>query len=337
MGGEILLCDTCSHAFSSDLLPSAKENAQMAEVLRSNREHPDPSFLHTVISSSPAELVRFDEEIGRLKAIVDRLQAARAALQSHYDACRSVVSALPRLPSEILCDVFALIPPDARSDYRRIDIDKGIKEESRCVAQVQLLRVAGVCSRWYGLVMGTPALWTEILLEARYWEYSHGPDRARMLRMLSSVLDRGANSPLNLRFGYGRGRLPAPELLKLLAQHSRRWRQVSVWMIDRNIGCLSAVKGQLPLLEALTVHGESLKARGQDLLDLFKDAPRLTSLTFYGAVKALSTFPAKQLQHCALHIEPKQLGAALSFANDLSSSAKLCLEAMLIVSTFCVV
>jgi hypothetical protein len=97
--------------------------------------------------------------------------------------------------------------------------------------------------------------------------------------------------------------------------------------MDDHIQHLSAVKGQLPLLEALTIDGDSLGARGPDLFDLFGDAPRLTSLTFNGTVKRLSTFSdMSQLQQFSLqNVAPAELGAALSFANKLSRSARFVL------------
>ncbi|KAJ7274953.1 hypothetical protein C8J57DRAFT_238330 [Mycena rebaudengoi] len=309
---EVLLCDACSHTFSSDLLPSPKEKADLVEILRSNCEPPETSPIYAVMSDAPAELARYDMEIAQQRGILDELQAARDTIQSFYNTCRSIVSALHRLPSEILCDIFALIPPDAKRM-------SGIKEETKSIAQVHLLRLAGVCSRWRVLVMGSPALWSEVLLKPMDWAHSDGPAQARMLGLLKFALDRGANWPLTLHVGQH----PKPKSLLLLAQYSRRWCRVTLSLMDHNIQHLSAVKGQLPLLEALTIHGDSLRERGPDLFDLFGDAPRLTSLTFNGTVKKLSTFSnMDQLQHFSLqNVAPAELGAALSFANKLSPSA----------------
>ncbi|KAJ7274960.1 hypothetical protein C8J57DRAFT_1505696 [Mycena rebaudengoi] len=321
MGSKVRLCDACSRMLSSDLLPSPKEMADLVEILRSNYEPPEPSPLRAVISDAPAELARYDFEIIRLQGILDEMRTARDSIQSRYNTCRSIASALRRLPSEILCDIFALIPPDAQQVY-------GIKTEMTSIAQVHLLRLAGVCLRWRGLVMGSPVLWSEILLKPKYWAHGDGPAQARMLGLLKFALDRGANSPMTLHVEHD-SRSRSPEPLTLLAQHSGRWRRVTLSLRDHNIQHLSAVKGQLPLLEALTIDGNSLGARGPDLFDLFGDAPRLTSLTctLNDAVQALSTFSGmKQLQHFSLRVKPEQLGAALSFANKLSPSTRFVLR-----------
>ncbi|KAJ7274957.1 hypothetical protein C8J57DRAFT_238371 [Mycena rebaudengoi] len=319
---EVLLCDACGHTFSSDLFPSPKEKADLAEILRSKCEFPETS-LRGVISGAPAELARCDMEIARQRGILDELQAARDSLQSCYNTCRSIVSALRRLPSEILCDIFALIPPDARRDNRWLD-RKGIAEEIG-LAQVHLLRVASVCSRWHVLVMGTPALWSEILLHLWDWVNS-GSNQARMLALLNSVLDRGGDSPMTLRVERD-ANISAAEPLTLVAQHSRRWRRVTLSITAADIRHLSAVNGQLPLLEALTLDGRYLNDRGSDLLDLFGDAPRLTSLTFHGSLNALSAFSdMKRLQYFSLqNVAPAELSAALSFADKLSRSARFVL------------
>ncbi|KAJ7274933.1 hypothetical protein C8J57DRAFT_1505670 [Mycena rebaudengoi] len=80
---------------------------------RFHDEPPEQSSLRAVISSSPAELARYDAEIGRLQGRLQKMQTARAALQFYYDGRRSVFSALHRLPSEILCAIFASVPPDS--------------------------------------------------------------------------------------------------------------------------------------------------------------------------------------------------------------------------------
>ncbi|KAJ7274894.1 hypothetical protein C8J57DRAFT_1313028, partial [Mycena rebaudengoi] len=150
MGSEIPLCDRCNHGFSSKLLPNPTETALLASLLRSNCEPSDPSHYHAVIASSPAELARFDEEIRRLQSILHQAQTARTALQFHYDACRSVVSAVHRLPSEILCNIFALIPASYYINHDIETEEKLEKDEIRHVSQAHLIRIACVCARWHG-------------------------------------------------------------------------------------------------------------------------------------------------------------------------------------------
>ncbi|KAJ7285200.1 hypothetical protein C8J57DRAFT_1462200 [Mycena rebaudengoi] len=285
MRSEVLLCDICNSTFSSDLLPSLTDTAQLIEVIRSNCEPPEPSYPRSVLSSAPRELARYDAEICRLRRIQDEMQTARDALQSHYDACRSVFSAIHRLPSEILCGIFAFIPAD-----------------------VHLERIAGVCSRWHGLVMGTPALWCELWLNT-----DHLPSDAeeRLMHILKCVLDRGANSPLTARVTC---RLH-PKLLELFAQYSHRWRDLYVHGIPYGgLGPLNSVRGHLPLLESLDINASGASPGA---MDIFNDAPRLTRLTFCGSGDSLSSFPLTQLQHLSYEVEASGLGAALAVMSDL--------------------
>ncbi|KAJ7274944.1 hypothetical protein C8J57DRAFT_1592453 [Mycena rebaudengoi] len=171
MGFEVTLCDNCNHAFSSDLFPNPNETTHL---VRSNGVPPEQSHLHSVLSSSPAELARFDKEIARLQTILERIQNARAVLQSHYDGCRSVFSLLHHMPSEILCKIFACVPPPEPHDFTKTQtVKRGMDEEFEPVAQVHLLRLASVCSRWRTLVMGTHALWSKVTVHSYYWAPEH--------------------------------------------------------------------------------------------------------------------------------------------------------------------
>ncbi|KAJ7274937.1 hypothetical protein C8J57DRAFT_1714664 [Mycena rebaudengoi] len=320
MGFEVTLCDNCNHAFSSDLLPNPNETTQLVDLIRSNCVPPERSHLRSVLSSAPAELARFDQEIGRLQTILERTQIARAVLQSHYDGCRSVFSLLHRMPSEILCKIFACVPPlepHAAVKSRSQNFKEGMDEEFESVAQVHLLRLASVCSRWHTLVMGTPVLWSKVTVHNYYWS----EHRRELLDLLQLVLNRGVNSPLTVHAVHQTFRA---EPMKLLAQYSRRWRHFSL-ETTQNLAWLSTVKGQLPILETLTIHGGTV---GRKDLEPFQDAPLLTRLNYNGSINALSTFPLKQLHHLSyLAVDATELGHALSLMNNLSDTATFLLQA----------
>ncbi|KAJ6551161.1 hypothetical protein B0H19DRAFT_893855, partial [Mycena capillaripes] len=53
-------------------------------------------------------LGRYDAEIERLQNALDLLPVERAALASHFEACRGVFSPIRRLPTELLVQIFEM-------------------------------------------------------------------------------------------------------------------------------------------------------------------------------------------------------------------------------------
>ncbi|KAJ7274936.1 hypothetical protein C8J57DRAFT_1592423 [Mycena rebaudengoi] len=260
---------------------------RLVDILRSNDEPPEQSSLRAVTFSSPTELARYDAEIGRLQGLLEKVQTARTALQLYYDGRRSVFSALYRLPADILCATYIRpVPPDGDLETGEESADEKILGR---VAQVHILRIAGVCARWHTLVMGTSALWSEVTLHDVLWHRDQSsPLAQRTLGLLKSVLERGENSPLTVH-----AQRIGAEPMKLLAQYSRQWRTVSLRLGLPGLRRLSAVKGRLPLLETLTIDGRNASGKG---VHIFSDAPRLARLTYSGRTRP--TFRSISRRRC---------------------------------------
>jgi hypothetical protein len=196
-----------------------------------------------------------------------------------------------------MIEIFSLFRPDIDewrvSDSRTGSVwDEG--REIRRVANAELLRISQVCLRWHRLIIGTPSLWSIIDLDFYYWS---NVECGRMGDVLKAVLERGANVPLDLA-----AQCPSTDAhhgitLALLAQHSRRWRDVSLSAYPDQLKSISAVKKNLPLLETLKID-----IRGPDsiaiteVISFFEVAPRLTELWFRGSPEGLSKLPLQQLR-----------------------------------------
>ncbi|KAF8212574.1 hypothetical protein K438DRAFT_1565648, partial [Mycena galopus ATCC 62051] len=149
-------CDRCESPFSSSLLPTPAQTAEVAQHLRSNSIPSDPSSLHAVIASSPVDVARYDAEIRRLIS-------ERDALQRYSDECRSIFAPVRRLPPEILVEIFTLCSstPTLYCDgHRSIPNDKADP-----VGQPHLMHLLRVCSAWHTTVMVTPSLWANIKVD----------------------------------------------------------------------------------------------------------------------------------------------------------------------------
>ncbi|KAJ6593214.1 hypothetical protein B0H19DRAFT_975851, partial [Mycena capillaripes] len=111
--------------------------------------HFQASHCQQIISSSPAELERYDAEISRLRLVLQKAEHERSLVDDYLRLCRYTLSPVRRLPPEILTEIFAFFLP---------------KELGR-IANVDLLRISQVCPRWHQIITGTPSLWSAISLD----------------------------------------------------------------------------------------------------------------------------------------------------------------------------
>ncbi|KAL1755836.1 hypothetical protein FB107DRAFT_183480, partial [Schizophyllum commune] len=139
-----------------------------------------------------------------------------------------------RLPNELLCAIFLVCgDPSPASAFPRDPMmhdshtnPLDLKSYSR---NAVLLGV--VCSRWYHVTHGFPALWTLVDVEypARY-----------ATNILKRCLAHSAGLPLTLWISesvnprsYMKGEDPDPRFMDLVAANAQRWKEISIELCDR--------------------------------------------------------------------------------------------------------
>ncbi|KAJ7474007.1 hypothetical protein FB451DRAFT_1466459 [Mycena latifolia] len=213
--------------------------------------------LTTVTSTVAAlsdELERYDADIARLQAQLDRVASERAALQSYYEDCGSLLSPIRRLPSEILVKIFTLFCPDPLptplDSTEGTVVDYPGRNEIAYLAQGSLLAL----SQLHGGLWSTPA------------------QTSKMMALLMNVLERGSLSPLSISI-LASPAAPYVPALELLAAHSERWR-AAYFLCAFDMQPFSSVRGRLPQLRILALCGPTRS------LDIFEGAPYLTLEVF---------------------------------------------------------
>ncbi|KAF7362453.1 F-box domain-containing protein [Mycena venus] len=333
-GGQCISCGI--PIFQSFILPQLTHKAELHKIVRSNDfpTHVQASHCQEIISSAPAELDRYEVEILRLRAILDKMEHDRALVDDYLRLCRYTVSPIRRLPSEILTEIFSFFlpaisggtDPSSTLGTPGLKHEDAVEEELARVANADLLRISQVCPRWHQLIMGTPSLWSVLGLNLHLW---HGPSRGRMMAVLQSSLERGGDFPLDLRVQvrglYGHNALA---LIPLLALYSRRWKKVTL-SVDyaSQLRALSSVQGNLPLLETLHIDVQHRVPEFTvvEVTSYFTVAPRLTQLWYCGKPAALCKLPLEQLQlFVYLDVLPPDLEDLFSTMGRLSNTRCNC-------------
>ncbi|KAJ7099228.1 hypothetical protein B0H15DRAFT_819629 [Mycena belliarum] len=284
------LCPDCA-TWKPRPLPDRPQVNRVHDILRSNTHPLDTSHFRSAISYAAPELARYDSEIERLENGLARMVAARAALQSYIDTCRSIFAPVRRLPVELLVEIFAMSFTSNAEELTENDTPAG---EMDRISKKYLLQLSQVCSHWHVVVMSTARLWSTISLDATLWP-ACPTTTANLLGRLTTSLARGGNHPLTLEIGLDNGSDPNESLvMEALAQHSWRWRNVYLWIDLESLKCLSNAKGNLPLLDYLCITGVGQPGTAADV---FATAPRLKSVIFEGEVIHMPHFPWEQLEH----------------------------------------
>ncbi|KAJ7478362.1 hypothetical protein FB451DRAFT_1086944 [Mycena latifolia] len=272
-----------------NLSPQATDPQQadfIRELIRSHRQLP-PQQLSSIVASLSDELARYDANIANLQDQLTRLISERAALKAQYDACRTVLAPIRRLPAEILGEIFALT---SAATFEGYDTDESGSYEMDRLAQTPLRTLSQVCARWHTIVMGTSSFWGKIHLDGLFWVTPALTGVA--MRLLQAALDRGRDFPLTVVI-INTTLLPAhPPALELLAQHSERWQTVHLACPFADLQHLSGVRGKLPRLETLEI---AVPGTESEPVVLFDDAPGLRNIAISGDIAKVAVPSPEQL------------------------------------------
>ncbi|KAH7881590.1 uncharacterized protein C8R40DRAFT_1164999 [Lentinula edodes] len=177
----------------------------------------------------------------------------------------------------------------------------------------QVLVLASVCRRWRNFTIGTPMLWRHIAAPA------YG------LCFISLLLERSQRCPLVIEYQAAR---PDNRVLSLLAEHSERWEDVTLYIPPSSYICLSSIRGRLPLLERLSLHAtvDDPEAYAYPL-SRFENAPVLQSLDlrwFYDHLVREHCVPWTRLTH--LRCQSIELSSLHSLLDNTPTLSRLCVS-----------
>ncbi|KAJ7605662.1 hypothetical protein FB45DRAFT_1069106 [Roridomyces roridus] len=270
---------TSSH-WTSALLPSATDTARLADILRSTvlPTTEDTYLFRRVSSEAPADLARYNAGIENIPLLLERVKSERELLSTYTERCRSALSPIRCLPTELLIDMLDMCAPSWAESIGNEDTEA---MEVERIAKTHLLQLSSVCYRWYETIMVSPKLWSTIAADANLWDQTD-IRREHLLRRLELSLERGANSPLVMELG-----LPHDDdelqssILELVLPHATRWRDVHLWINPSSVELLAKMRGNFPRLESLSLSASTSEPYppGPAVFDL---APRLRNLALTG-------------------------------------------------------
>ncbi|KAJ7614154.1 hypothetical protein FB45DRAFT_874294 [Roridomyces roridus] len=188
-----------------------------------------------------------------------------------------LTSRIHSLSNETLANIFLSAIAEVFPDLLDSRIPNlSLQTELERVANSPLLSLSRVCSRWHGIALETPTLWSNIEI--------HGITEGALeqtLSLLKACLARSRDAPLSVLFRaktFDR-HSPHPRIFDLLAQHSHRWETIHFACSFKGLDT-SALRGRLPRLTRLEMHSEVRVEHSKPVapLDFLEVAPALTHL-----------------------------------------------------------
>nr|GAT45247.1 predicted protein [Mycena chlorophos] len=272
--------------FSSAHVPAPEA---IDKLIQRSRTEPtiNADEMRDIIATCAAELEAYDVAISVAQETLTRLLSEREMMQRYSHVARSVLSPVRSLPAELLVKIFVLVRDGAEAQAAEDVIDRFF-HAGDALANEPVMTLAGVCSQWRAVALGSPELWTTLYANITPFHNPH------QVGLLTEALQRSAPLPLTvyLRSAYK----DVDDTLQILLQQSPRWKTVFVSTVRDNFEVLQAISGNLPLLERLSFDGglcvpnvedeparmSDGRRRKQKLEDFaaFLDAPRLVDVTF---------------------------------------------------------
>ncbi|KAJ7048299.1 hypothetical protein C8F01DRAFT_1184241 [Mycena amicta] len=261
---------------SSSMLPTATETARLSTLLRTNVRPATADFaeFRRRAKDGALEIRRYDAAIADLEALLEKLEAERAALEVYVDGCATLGgSYIHQLPGEILAEIMCQagpVMPESEGEAAQFG-----RRDRASFGKRYLLDLASVSSLWHQVAMNTAFLWSEIIVDFRLWAGDGAladEQLSNALKFFEATLKRTGNHLLLLRIVD----VKLPPAASLLVAQAHRWRDVAIW---DSIEQFSSASGRLCALEKLLLQ-TSTSTRSSDV---FSNVPHLRELVLTGS------------------------------------------------------
>ncbi|KAJ7605587.1 hypothetical protein FB45DRAFT_373130 [Roridomyces roridus] len=150
----------------------------------------------------------------------------------------TIPSPVTRIPPEILGEIFLWsLPPVSEAPVREdFDID-----ESPWV-------LTHVCSRWRAAAASTPALWSLIVIDFRFYDHP--------LAAVKLQIQRSRALKVHFFGSHKNDAAPQIQMFQCLSEHSARWEELRLILTEDLLPLLPALRDRMPLLRKLGIYWE---------------------------------------------------------------------------------
>ncbi|KAJ6464727.1 hypothetical protein C8R47DRAFT_1326640 [Mycena vitilis] len=286
-------------------LPPTPEHAHDFTRLRTGNEVPSDSeipLVREVISSAQDRLNTLETQIRNLEVALSTLVQRRDETRQELHEHRAILHPVRRVPSELVCDIFALA----------LDDPDDMNNMFHASGYTSPWYLGQICGSWRHWAAAYQSLWNRITIP------SSAPPSGDC-SAFNELLLRSADAPLNVYWIEAQDRRPVePQVAEIALSHCRRWATLRLNILHGSDGLdwLLPAKGLLPALKTLAV----LQGPGVAMPDIFSIAPSLREVLFTDSdflyYSANIQIPWGQITHYrGSYREPDQLDVLRAASN----------------------
>ncbi|KAK0443249.1 hypothetical protein EV421DRAFT_539645 [Armillaria borealis] len=224
-------CSKCGATCAGVPLVRPAPDPEIETLLRTNlppSETKEAFFRETRRTGTP-RLAELEMRIADTQAKLDALLQERDSLVWNLQRCTDVLNPVRRLPSDVLCEIFAHNTTGDENSYSIHSYSRTNFPRRKYSIPCQW-RLGMVCMNWRHAVLNCPRLWSVIDLTFNQLSSNFGYFRentptdpySEAGRLLAMHMYRSANHPLRVRL---RGPIPQ-SLLHILISASYRWEHL---------------------------------------------------------------------------------------------------------------
>ncbi|KAK1219986.1 hypothetical protein PQX77_017270 [Marasmius sp. AFHP31] len=237
---------------------SVQTSIEWTRMFRNTTTSSDRHIVSQYLLDAEQEMRSYDAEINRLQTAIHLLETKKTELKKSMIKCRSLLSPVHRLPTEILLEVFST----PVQDWFLSPLNEGVIKLSR------------VCGRWRDIIISAPKLWSSIDILFVEWR---GKFRC-LEKWVRLFLDRSKTLPLELKLEFcdrytdqdDIGMLP---VIHALHDHAARWQDLYLAYAPSTFALPPNHLG-LPALQQLQVY----EVQADVMSSLLKNSPCLHTL-----------------------------------------------------------
>ncbi|KAK7029354.1 hypothetical protein VNI00_014608 [Paramarasmius palmivorus] len=286
LGEPTKLCHRCNAEFT----PRVISPPIPVDALRGSL-YPDETLIdstRTSLREEKEELLLYDEEIRRVRQVLESLESKRQALSQIHEKRQGILSPIRKLPPELWTRIFSYVCHSKEPYYYtlHIDDDKG---------PPAAIAISQVCSRWRNIVCAIPRLWSSIYMNAKAQLFSRRG--VKVGHLIQTYLSRSKGCHLKIAIvddaievPVWRGLWPKPQLatLNLLLQQAIRCEVLHLrirWLpMD-----LPPVFFNLPRLRELHAVLEVSNRSATWISNTLEKAPNVSVLSVYSLSNTVSS------------------------------------------------
>ncbi|KAJ8075931.1 hypothetical protein PM082_021563 [Marasmius tenuissimus] len=259
--------------------PHSSIQTSIKWMFRNTMTSYDRHIVSRFLLDAEQEMRSYNAEINRLRTAIRLLETKKMGLKKSMVKCRSLLSPVHRLPTEILLEIFSIVTHEQSVFYPP--------------PQNRVIQLSSVCGRWRDIIISAPNLWSSITILFTEWRRKL-TDLEKWVRLF---LDRSKTRLLELNLDFrgmytDQDHVSISPVIRALHDHAARW-QVLYLAYAPPTFALPLNHHGLPALQQLQTYEE----QADIISSLLKNSPCLHTLDVaeieIGEEPPLNLYPIK--------------------------------------------